>query len=120
VLPVSAQFIKKEVNEMALGTVKWFKDGKGYGFITAEYGTDVFVHYTSIEGSGFKTLASEKLGERDSIAINDETLRIWLIESGDWKKSRKRRAYRQWRERKQYRGEGWGYYQFQVQRVESD
>jgi transposase InsO family protein len=51
------------------------------------------------------TLASEKLGERDSIAINDETLRVWLIESGDWKKLRKRRAYRQWRERKQYRGE---------------
>lgn len=51
------------------------------------------------------TLASEKLGERDSIQINDETLRVWLIESGDWKKSRKRRAYRQWRERKQYRGE---------------
>jgi hypothetical protein len=51
------------------------------------------------------TLASEKLEERDSIAINDETLRVWLIESGDWHKSRKRRAYRQWRERKQYRGE---------------
>lgn len=62
------------------------------------------LYRTQYQGFG-PTLASEKLGERDSIQINDETLRIWLIESGDWKKSRKRRAYRQWRERKQYRGE---------------
>lgn len=62
------------------------------------------LYRTQYEGFG-PTLAAEKLGERDSIAINDETLRVWLIESGDWKKSRKRRAYRQWRERKQYRGE---------------
>jgi transposase-like protein len=51
------------------------------------------------------TLASEKLFERDGIKLNDETLRTWLIESGDWKKTRKRRVYHQWRERKQYRGE---------------
>jgi CspA family cold shock protein len=42
---------------MANGTVKWFNDAKGYGFITSEDGTDVFVHHTSIQGNGFKSLA---------------------------------------------------------------
>jgi transposase len=51
------------------------------------------------------TLASEKLLERNGIGINDETLRIWLLGTGDWKKSRRRRKHRQWRERKHYAGE---------------
>ncbi|MBI4848039.1 MAG: ISNCY family transposase [Nitrospirae bacterium] len=51
------------------------------------------------------TLATEKLEEIDGIGINDETLRLWLIESGDWKKVRKGRQHRQWRERKHYYGE---------------
>jgi len=51
------------------------------------------------------TLASEKLLEIDSIPVNDETLRKWLIESGDWKKVRKKRDHRQWRERKHHFGE---------------
>lgn len=51
------------------------------------------------------TLASEKLFEIDRIKINDETLRNWLIESGDWKKVRKGREHRQWRERKHRFGE---------------
>ena len=43
---------------MATGTVKWFNDAKGYGFIAPEDGTkDVFVHFNSIAGNGFKTLA---------------------------------------------------------------
>ena len=46
----------KEREEMAQGTVKWFNDSKGFGFITAEDGTDVFVHHTSIQGNGFKSL----------------------------------------------------------------
>ena len=41
---------------MAEGTVKWFSEKKGYGFIAQEDGPDVFVHHTGINGTGFKTL----------------------------------------------------------------
>jgi CspA family cold shock protein len=41
---------------MANGTVKWFDDRKGYGFIEQEDGPDVFVHHSGITGTGFKTL----------------------------------------------------------------
>lgn len=56
------------------------------------------------EGFG-PLLASEKLLEQTGITVNDETLRKWLIESGDWEKVRKSRKHRQWRERKHYFGE---------------
>jgi len=42
--------------EMAVGTVKWFNDAKGFGFIRQENGPDVFVHYSQIVGDGFRTL----------------------------------------------------------------
>ncbi|MBZ0156907.1 MAG: cold shock domain-containing protein [Alphaproteobacteria bacterium] len=51
---------------MAQGTVKWFNDSKGFGFITREDGTDVFVHHTSIQGNGFKSLAE---GDRVSFDV---------------------------------------------------
>jgi len=50
------------------GTVKWFNESKGYGFITREDGVDVFVHYTSIEGNGFKTLSE---GQQVSFDVDD-------------------------------------------------
>jgi transposase len=56
------------------------------------------------EGFG-PTLAQEKLRERDRISISDETLRLWLIEAGLWKKKRKGRQHRQWRPRKERSGE---------------
>lgn len=51
---------------MAEGTVKWFNETKGYGFIQQDDGKDVFVHHTAIQASGFRTLAE---GERVSFEV---------------------------------------------------
>ena len=64
---------------MANGTVKWFNDSKGFGFISQEDGTDIFAHYTAIRGNGFRTLA-----EGDSVSFDvvegDKGLRAENIE----------------------------------------
>jgi len=52
---------------MINGTVKWFNESKGYGFISSEEGDDVFVHYSSIAGNGFKSLL-----EGDSVTFEIE------------------------------------------------
>lgn len=51
---------------MAEGTVKWFNESKGFGFIQQDDGKDVFVHYSAIQGDGFKTLAE---GDRVSFEV---------------------------------------------------
>jgi CspA family cold shock protein len=50
---------------MAQGTVKWFNDAKGYGFIQVEGGEDVFVHYSAIQAQGFKSLAEGEIERSD-------------------------------------------------------
>jgi CspA family cold shock protein len=52
---------------MATGTVKWFNDAKGYGFISQEGGEDVFVHHTAITMDGFRTLKEGEKVEFDVV-----------------------------------------------------
>jgi len=54
--------------KMANGTVKWFNDAKGFGFIEQDNGPDVFVHFSEIKGDGFKSLAE---GDRVTFEITD-------------------------------------------------
>jgi CspA family cold shock protein len=56
----------KGATKMAEGTVKWFNDSKGFGFIEQESGDDVFVHHSEIQGEGFKSLAE---GDRVSFDV---------------------------------------------------
>jgi CspA family cold shock protein len=58
----------KGVRSMVKGTVKWFNEKKGYGFLSQENGNDVFVHYTSIKADGFKTL---KEGDAVEFEVQD-------------------------------------------------
>ncbi len=52
---------------MAKGKVKWFNEQKGFGFIEQESGADVFVHFSAIEGAGFKTLTEGQEVEFDVV-----------------------------------------------------
>ena len=56
----------KTMSEREIGTVKWFNGSKGYGFIAREDAEDVFVHYTAIQGEGFKNLDE---GQRVEFAV---------------------------------------------------
>ena len=53
---------------MSTGKVKWFNADKGFGFITSDEGNDIFVHYTEIQGNGFRTLEE---GQRVSFDVVD-------------------------------------------------
>ncbi|MDD2510702.1 MAG: cold-shock protein [Syntrophomonas sp.] len=53
---------------MLIGTVKWFNDSKGFGFIETEQGTDVFVHQSAIQTSGFRTLSEGQKVEFDVVS----------------------------------------------------
>jgi CspA family cold shock protein len=62
------QKLSKEGFSMPEGTVKWFNDSKGFGFISRDEGGDVFVHYSSIQGDGFKSIAE---GDKVSFEVED-------------------------------------------------
>ena len=55
----------RDVNTLATGTVKFFNEQKGFGFISRETGDDVFVHFSAIQGDGFKTLQEGQRVEFD-------------------------------------------------------
>lgn len=56
------------MSERIIGTVKWFNNGKGYGFLSREDGTDVFVHYTAIQSEGYRTL---KVGQKVEFSVEE-------------------------------------------------
>jgi CspA family cold shock protein len=65
---VSRSYLKNRISEvvqefkvMAQGTVKWFNNKRGWGFIVKEDGDDIFVHYSAIKGDGFKSLTEGQL-----------------------------------------------------------
>lgn len=67
---------------MKKGTVKWFNGAKGYGFITDESGNDVFVHYTGINGDGFKTLedGSEVTFETEEGSKGPQAINVTVVQ----------------------------------------
>jgi CspA family cold shock protein len=70
---------------MTAGTVKWFNDEKGYGLIAAETGVDVFVHFSAIQSTGYRSLAegrpSSSTSPRDQRAPRPPTCGCWSASS---------------------------------------
>jgi CspA family cold shock protein len=64
-------------DERETGTVKWFSDSKGYGFIRRDAGEDVFVHYTGITGEGFKTLSE---GQRVEFSVEETSRGLQAVD----------------------------------------
>jgi CspA family cold shock protein len=58
------------MSERTIGTVKWFNRNKGYGFLAQDDGSDVFVHYTAIQGEGFRNLEE---GQKVEFSIENGT-----------------------------------------------
>lgn len=77
--------IQTEVVQMATGRVKWFNDAKGYGFIERDGGEDVFVHYSSIAGEGYRSLSEGAVVEFDieEDAKGPRAANVVITESGD-------------------------------------
>jgi CspA family cold shock protein len=65
--PLTSEYDKGGITSMTNGTVKWFNPHKGFGFITSQDGSDVFVHYSSIQSNGFRSL-----DEGDSVSFDIE------------------------------------------------
>ena len=66
---------------MAQGSVKWFNDAKGFGFISQEDGEDVFVHFSAIQASGFKSLTEGDKVEAE-LRLGERTVALPLLDEG--------------------------------------
>jgi CspA family cold shock protein len=64
----TCKFSERFMSDRQIGTVKWFNDAKGFGFISRDNGPDVFVHFRAITGSGFKSLQE---GQKVSFKVVD-------------------------------------------------
>ena len=72
------------MSERETGTVKWFNDSKGFGFISRESGDDVFVHYSDVQGGGFRSLRE---GQRVEFSVEQgtkgpKTTNVLALDSG--------------------------------------
>lgn len=77
---------------MFRGKVKWFDEKKGYGFISKDEGGDVFVHYSAIEMSGFKTLKEGQIVEFEVVQgpKGEQASKVRILHEGSPKRSRER------------------------------